>query len=69
MSERPINDIANDLELPDGSRTLVWVRKGRIRLAILGSAAVLAAGGAAAYRAAGDENQSAPSADQTSISK
>ena len=36
-----------DLEQPDGSRTLVWVRQGRIHLAVLGTAAALAAGGVA----------------------
>ena len=59
----------HDLEHPDGSRALVWVRKGRVRLAVLGSAAVLAAGGAVASGAAGADQSAAAAADQSAISK
>jgi hypothetical protein len=69
MNEKHALDTHRDLEHSDGSRTLVWVRNGRIRLAILGSAAVLAAGGTGAYGAAGDDQPVAPSTDQSSISK
>jgi hypothetical protein len=69
MNEDQAADTHHDLEHSDGSRTIVWVRKGRIRLAVLGSAAVLAAGGSAAYGAAGDDQPVAPSADQSAISK
>jgi len=65
---RPTND-TSDLEHPDGSRTVVWVRNGRIRLAVLGSAAVLAASGGAVAGAAADQHRAAPPADHTSISK
>jgi hypothetical protein len=44
-AESPLDDDRDDLKQPDGSKTLVWVRRGRMRLAILGTAAVLAGGG------------------------
>jgi hypothetical protein len=69
MSEKPTVNTHRDLEHPDGSRTIVWVRNGRIRLAVLGSAAVLAASGASALGAAGDDQPVAPSTDQSAISK
>ncbi|MFL5781932.1 MAG: hypothetical protein ACJ760_11520 [Thermoleophilaceae bacterium] len=51
--ESPLDHGGHDLEQPDGARTLVWVRRGRVRLAVLGSAAVLAAGVAGAAPASG----------------
>lgn len=69
MNEKQPPNTHRDLEHPDGSRTIVWVRNGRIRLAILSSAAVLAAGGTGAYGAAGDDQPVAPSTDQSAISK
>jgi hypothetical protein len=69
MSERhSLNDDRHDLVHPDGSRTIVWVRRGRVRLAVIGSAAVLAAGGAA-YATPGDDQAGPPAADQTSVSR
>ena len=47
-AESTLDHDRRDLQHPDGSKTLVWVRRGRIRLAVLGAAAALAAGGAAA---------------------
>jgi hypothetical protein len=44
-AESPLDDDRDDLKQPDGSKTLVWVRRGRMRVAILGAAAVLAGGG------------------------
>jgi hypothetical protein len=69
MNEEQAVNTHHDLEHPDGSRTMVWVRRGRIRLAVLGSAAVLAASGTGAYGAAGDDQPVGPSADQSAISK
>jgi hypothetical protein len=69
MNEEQAANTYHDLEHPDGARTIVWVRNGRIRLAVLGSAVVLAAGGAGAYGAAGDNQPPAPSADQSGASK
>jgi hypothetical protein len=69
MNEEQAANTHRDLEHSDGSRTLVWVRKGRVRLAIVGSAAVLAASGAAASGAAGDDHPVTPSSDQSAISE
>jgi hypothetical protein len=55
-STRPNDHDRPDLIQPDEGRTLVWSRKGRIRVAILGSAVVLAAGAAAGYRVSADPN-------------
>jgi hypothetical protein len=69
VNEEQAGNTHHDLEHSDGSRVLIWVRKGRVRLAVLGSAAVLATSGAAAYGAVGDDQPVAPAADQSAISK
>ncbi|HEY1356906.1 MAG TPA: hypothetical protein VGF21_01245 [Thermoleophilaceae bacterium] len=43
-----------DLERRDGSRILVWNRKGRLRLAVVGSSLALAAAGVAGCGTGGD---------------
>jgi hypothetical protein len=53
----------DDLKHPDGSRTLVWARRGRMRLAILGSATVLAGGGAYAVGNASSGSSAAGTAN------
>jgi hypothetical protein len=49
----------------DGGRLLVWSRRGRIRVAVLGSAVALVAGGAAGC-GSGDQSSSASSEAQRS---
>lgn len=44
---RPLEHGSQDLQQPDGAKAIVWSRRGRIRLAVLGSSAVLAAGAVA----------------------
>jgi hypothetical protein len=56
-AESPLDRDKHDLEHPDGSRTLVWMRRGRIHLAVLGTAAALAAGAPAAGPPSGVEDQ------------
>jgi hypothetical protein len=51
---RPLDDARDDLKRPDGARTLVWVRRGRIRWAVLGSSLALAAAGVAGCGGDGD---------------
>jgi hypothetical protein len=56
--ESPLESDRRDLEHSDGSKTLVWVRRGRIHLAVIGAAAALAAGSAGAVDpASGDVDQ------------
>jgi hypothetical protein len=35
-----------DLSYPDGSRLMVWTRRGRVRVAVVGATLAIAAGGA-----------------------
>ena len=54
------------MQHPDGARTIVWMRNGRIRLAIVGSAlAIAAGGGAAAGESAGQPAKASPQATQS----
>jgi hypothetical protein len=51
---RPMDHSRQDLQRPDGARALVWVRRGRIRWAVLGSSLALAAAGVAGCGSDGD---------------
>src|SRR4051794_1061149 len=44
---QPLDAGRRDLEHPDGARMVLWNRGGRVRLAVIGSALALAAGGVA----------------------
>ncbi len=63
---RPIDGARPDLEHPDGARMVVWSRRGRLRLAVLGSSLALAAAGAAGCGVGGDGETA--NADQRSSS-
>src|SRR4051812_983293 len=65
-SARPRNHARHDLEQPDGAQTLVWTRRGRVRLAVLGSSVVLAAGAFAGCGAATDGSRVASANGQGS---
>jgi hypothetical protein len=53
---RPLDPDRQDLKQPDEGRMLVWSRKGQIRLAVVGSSAVLAA---AAVAGCGGDSEAA----------
>lgn len=69
-SAKPTDHHAGELDHPDGTRTLVWSRRGRIRIAVIGSALAIAAGGVAVPSSdnppGGSGDQAAQTADSGS---